>query len=166
LTGSFCSLSLENPMTHTERFQALGLTFPSSTPPRGNFVPYVISGNLLFLSGKGAPVREGASNPLKVGAGVSLEEAQGHAREVALAHLGTLKEALGTLDRVTRVVKVLGMVNATPDFVEHPKVVNGYSDLMVAVFGEAGRHARSAVGVGSLPVGFSVEVEAIVEIAP
>jgi enamine deaminase RidA (YjgF/YER057c/UK114 family) len=101
----------------------------------------------------------------QVGNGVTLDEAKAFAREVALYHLATLHQALGSLDRVKRFVKVLGMVNAHTHFTLHPAVINGYSDLMVEVFGDAGRHARSAVGVGSLPVGFAVEIEAIVEIS-
>ena len=146
--------------------KALGLALPALPKPSGNYVPYVISGTLLYLSGKGAPTREikpGSTVP-KVGAEVSIAQAQSYAREVALFHLATIEAALGDLARVKRFVKVIGLVNATPDFCDHPQVMNGYSDLMVAVFGTRGEHARSAMGAGSLPKGFAVEVEAIVEI--
>ena len=156
--------------THPKaRLEALGLTLPALPKPGGNYLPYVIAGKLLYLSGKGAPTRDlapGSAVPkvgAEVGAEVSIAQAQGYARDVALFHLATLEAALGDLARVKQFVKVLGLVNATPDFGDHPQVMNGYSDLMVAVFGERGRHARSAMGAGSLPKGFAVEVETIVE---
>jgi enamine deaminase RidA (YjgF/YER057c/UK114 family) len=151
--------------TAEERLQALGLTLPPVSRPRGNFRAYVISGATLYLSGKGAPVREGGAPVPKVGAEVTVDQAQGHAREVGLYLLALIKEALGSLDRVQRVVKVFGMVNAVPDFTSHTEVINGCSDLLVAVLGERGEHARSAIGVGSLPKGFAVEIEAVVEFA-
>ena len=144
------------------KLDSLGLQLPEVVQPRGNFAPYVISGSMLYISGKGAPLRQGAGPVPKVGAGVSTAEAQLYAREVALYMLALIKHALGDFARVNRVVKVFGMVNAVPDFVEHTEVVNGCSDLLVAVFGEKGVHARSAIGVGSLPKGFAVEIEAVV----
>lgn len=140
------------------RLEALGIELPELSAPPGNFVQFVQSGNLLYLSG-GGPRASG-----KVGSKFSAEQAAGYAREVAIQHLAVIRLALGSLDRVIRIVKVFGMVNAEPDFQDHPKVINGYSDLMVEVFGEQGRHARSAVGMGSLPFGIPVEVETIVEI--
>jgi len=145
--------------------QTLGLKLPEVTPTRGHFKPYVISGNLLYLSGKGAPLREPGGKVPKVGAEVSTEQAQAYAREVALNLLAIAKDALGDLERITQVVKVLGMVNAAPDFTGHTEVINGCSELLVQVLGKRGEHARSAVGVGSLPRGFAVEIEAIIEFA-
>ena len=145
-----------------QKLNSLGLQLPEVVQPRGNFALYVISGSMLYISGKGAPLRQGAGPVPKVGADVSVAEAQLHAREVALYMLALIKHALGDFARVTRVVKVFGMVNAVPDFVEHTEVINGCSDLLVAMFGEKGVHARSAIGVGSLPKGFAVEIEAVV----
>ena len=150
-------------MTPEEKLRALGLSLPTLMKPRGSFRPYVISGSTLYLSGKGLPLREASESVPKVGAGVSVEQAQLHAREVGLYLLAQMQEALGSLDRVKQVVKVFGMVNAVPDFTSHTEVINGCSDLLVAVLGERGEHARSAIGVGSLPKGFAVEIEAIVE---
>ena len=144
----------------------LGLTLPAPPKPLGNYVPGVRVGNLLFLSGHG-PIRiEG--NPSargKVGRDLSTEDAYKVARDVGLNLLGSARALLGSLDRVKRVVKVLGMVNAVESFGEQPKVINGFSDLMVEVFGENGRHARSAVGMGSLPAGIPVEIEMILEVS-
>lgn len=150
--------------TAEDRLRALGLELPPVAKTRGTFRAYVVSGSMLYLSGKGAPVREDAASVPKVGAEVSVEQARAHARDVGLYHLALIKEALGSLERVRRVVKVFGMVNATPHFTAHTEVINGYSDLLVAVLGERGEHARSAVGVGSLPRGFAVEIEAVVEL--
>lgn len=144
------------------RLQALGLVLPAVTVPRGSFKAAVNVGNMLYLSGKGAPAREPMAHVPKVGAEVSVAEAQGHAREVGLHLIAVMRDALGRLERVTQVVKVLGMVNATPDFTGHTEVINGCSDLFVQVFGARGEHARSAIGVGSLPRGFAVEIEAVV----
>lgn len=145
------------------RLQTLGLTLPAVTLPRGNFKPFVISGSMLYLSGKGAPLREDGAPVPKVGKEVSVEQAQAHARDVALHLLAITRQALGDLDRIRRVVKVFGMVNAVPDFTQHTEVINGCSDLLVSVLGERGEHARSAIGVGSLPKGFAVEIEAVIE---
>ena len=121
-------------------------------------------GNLVFLSGHGPRGASGEYSSGKVGSELTLEQGQEEARQVGLSMLATLRAEIGELDRVRRVVKVLGMVNAAPDFRDHPKVINGFSDLMVEVFGETGRGARSAVGMGSLPFQIPVEVEMIVEI--
>ena len=150
-------------MTPENKLLSLGLELPPLVKPRGSFRPFVKSGAMLYLSGKGSPLREAADHVPKVGAEVSVEQAREHAREVGLYLLAQMKEALGTLDRVKQVVKVFGMVNAVPDFTSHTEVINGCSDLFVAVLGERGEHARSAVGVGSLPKGFAVEIEAVVE---
>ncbi|HEX7055531.1 MAG TPA: RidA family protein [Burkholderiales bacterium] len=142
-----------------------GIALPPPMKPGGNFVTAVRCGNLLFTAGHG-PVRDG-SVPVVGVLGEDLDVQAGYrvARSVGLNVLASVRQALGDLNRVSRVVKVLGMVRARPDFTDHPKVVNGFSDLMAEVFGEAGRHARSAVGMGSLPNGMPVEIEAIFEIA-
>lgn len=147
-------------MTIDERLAQLKLQLPEIAPPGGNYEHAVRTGSLLFLAGKVAKGRG------KLGAGVTVEEGYGHARDVGLQLIAVMKNELGSLDRVTRVVKVLGMVNAAPDFEDHPKVINGCSDLLVEVFGERGRHARSAVGMGSLPRQVTVEIEVIVEFEP
>jgi enamine deaminase RidA (YjgF/YER057c/UK114 family) len=148
------------------RLKQLGLVLPPPNKPVGNYVPGVEIGNLLYLSGHG-PVREGSPSARgKVGRDLSLEEAYKIAREVGLNLLGSTRSLLGSLDRVKRVVKVLGMVNSAEGFGDQPKVINGFSDLMVEVFGESGRHARSAVGMAGLPMGIPVEIEMILEIAP
>jgi enamine deaminase RidA (YjgF/YER057c/UK114 family) len=146
------------------RLKELGITLPPVPTPMGTYVHAVLAGNLLFLAGKGPHNPDGSVPKGKVGRDVSTEEANRHARSVGLTLLAVMKDTLGTLDRVKRIVKVLGMVNATPEFGEQPKVINGCSDLFVEVFGERGQHARSAVGMGSLPGGITVEIEAIVEV--
>jgi enamine deaminase RidA (YjgF/YER057c/UK114 family) len=151
-------------ITPEQRLEQLGIVLPAASAPRGNFEAYVLDGNLLYLSGKGSPLRDEMASVPKVGREITAEEARQHARTVGLHLVSTMQAALGNLSRVRRVVKVLGMVNATPDFMQHTEVVNGCSDLLVEVFGDAGRHARSAVGVGSLPRGFAVEIEAIVSV--
>ena len=146
-------------MTAEQRLVDLGITLPALEPSIGNYVHGVQTGNLLFLSGKG-PINSFG----KVGAEVSIEHAHLASRSVGLYLLAAMREELGSLDRVSRIVKLLGMVNATPEFTEHPKVINGCSDLFEEVFGVDGRHARSSVGVGSLPGNIVVEIEAIVEL--
>jgi enamine deaminase RidA (YjgF/YER057c/UK114 family) len=145
-------------MSFDARLEELGITLPQVPAPAGNYVHAVRTGNLLHLAGKG-PRSTG-----KVGADVSVDQAYEDARATGLILLAVMKQALGTLDRVARVVKVFGMVNAAPDFGDQPKVINGCSDLFVEVFGDAGRHARSAVGMGSLPNQITVEIECIVEV--
>jgi enamine deaminase RidA (YjgF/YER057c/UK114 family) len=142
------------------RLQQLGVKLRAPAEPAGNYVTYVQTGNLLYLAGAG-PGAKG-----KAGVDFTVDQAAGFARSVAIQHIAAIKEALGDLDRVARIVKVLGMVNAPPEFDQHPAVINGYSDFMVEVFGDKGRHARSAVGMASLPFGIPVEVEAIVEVVP
>ncbi len=132
--------------------------------PVANYVHAVRAGNLLFLAGKGPKQANGENVVGKLGTALSVEEGYAAAREVAINQLSVLKAELGNLNKVKRVVKVKGMVNAAPDFTNHSKVINGYSDLMVAVFGDAGKHARAAVGMGSLPGNMAVEVEMIVEV--
>jgi enamine deaminase RidA (YjgF/YER057c/UK114 family) len=144
------------------RLRELGISLPEAPPPIANFVTHVQVGDLLFLSGQGPQEPDGFLHAGKVGADVSVEEAYEHAKLTGINLIAVMQNALGDLSRVKRIVKLLGMVNATPDFGEHPRVINGCSDLMMAVFGEAGRHARSAVGFGSLPNNITVEIEAIV----
>jgi enamine deaminase RidA (YjgF/YER057c/UK114 family) len=146
-------------MNTEKNLQALGIELPAIPEPAGNYVHAVRTGDLLFLSGKGPRASKG-----KVGGSVSIEQAYNDAREVGLILLAVMQQELGSLDRVARVVKVLGMVNGEPDFGSQPKVINGCSDLFVEVLGERGRHARSAVGMGSLPNQISVEIECIVEV--
>ena len=148
-----------------QRLRERGIELPRASAPVANYVPYVRTGNLIFLAGMGPLKPDGTLAVGKVGRDVSVEEAYQHARLTGLSLLAVLRGAVGSLDGVTRVVKVLGMVNAVPEFTDHPKVINGCSDLFVEVFGEQGRHARSAVGMGSLPFGISVEIEAIFEVA-
>ena len=152
-------------MNIEERLKKLGIELPPIPSPAGNYVQYVQAGNLIFLSGSGPHTPAGKLPTGKVGGDVSVEEAYQHARSIGLIQIARLKDALGDLDKVNRIVKVLGMVNGVPDFGEQPKVINGFSDLMVEIFGDRGRHARSAVGMGSLPFGITVEIEAIAEVA-
>jgi enamine deaminase RidA (YjgF/YER057c/UK114 family) len=147
-----------------QRLAELKITLPVLRPPLGSYVHAKQAGNLLYLAGKGPGDAKGEMLVGKVGVDVTTEEAYKHARLVGLMLIAVMKDALGDLDRVADVVKVLGMVNATPDFTDHPKVINGCSDLFVEVFGERGRHARSAVGMGSLPGGITVEIEVIVAV--
>ncbi|MCL6554056.1 MAG: RidA family protein [Firmicutes bacterium] len=143
----------------------MGLQLPPPPAPVANYVRTVRTGNLLFVSGHG-PHRDGALVYTgKVGRDLTVEQGYEAARLVALNCLASVKEALGDLDRVTRIVKVLGMVNCTPEFDRQPEVINGCSDLLVALYGEAGRHARSAVGMGALPRNIAVEIEMVLEVA-
>ncbi len=145
------------------RLKSMGVVLPATPTPVANYVPFVITGALVFLSGQGPRRPEGGMYTGKVGGAVSVEEAYQHARIVGIQLLSALKEAIGDLDRVTRIVKLLGMVNGTPDFKQQPKVINGCSDFLVEVFEAKGRHARSAVGMGSLPDDITVEIEAVIE---
>ena len=147
-----------------EKIKSLGLVLPPPPPAAGNYVGAVTYGKLVYLSGHGPVDLEGNYRKGKVGSDVSLDQAYEAARMVGLNMLTTLKNEIGDLDKVRRFVKVLGMVNAEPDFEQQPKVINGFSDLMVEIFGDAGCCARSAVGMGSLPMQIPVEIEAIVEL--
>ena len=146
------------------RLAALGITLPQAPSPVANYLNGVRTGNLIFLAGKGPRRADGTEIQGKLGVDVSIEEGYEAARLTALNQLAVLKAMLGNLDRVVRIVKVLGMVNSAPDFVEQPAVINGFSDLMVEVFGDRGRHARAAVGMASLPRGQAVEIELVVEV--
>jgi enamine deaminase RidA (YjgF/YER057c/UK114 family) len=154
-----CEMNVE------QRLKELSITLPKVGSPLGNYVHAKRVGNLLYLSGKGPESADGSMPKGKLGADLPVEEGYRHARQIGLILIAAIKDALGgDLDRVEGIVKVLGMVNAAPDFEDHPKVVNGCSDLFVEVFGEAGRHARSAVGMSSLPAGIPVEIEVIVAV--
>ena len=153
-------------MSAEARLKELGLVLPTLQKPVANYLPYRLAGNLLFLAGQGPRDEHGTSLTGKLGAGVSVEEGYRRARLVGLGLLAAMRDALGSLDRVDYIVKLLGMVNATPEFNDSPKVINGCSDLFVEVFGDAGRHARSAVGHVMLPNQISVEIEGIVAVKP
>jgi enamine deaminase RidA (YjgF/YER057c/UK114 family) len=148
------------------KLKELGITLATPAAPIANYVNAVQTGNLLFLAGKGPTGPDGKDIVGRLGKDMTVEQGYQAARSVAINHLAVLKKELGDLRRVTRIVKVLGMVNSDPAFTQQPAVVNGYSDLLVAVFGEKGKHARSAVGMATLPNGIAVEVEMVVEIAP
>ena len=151
--------------TIERRLEELGITLPIPAKPVANYVPWVRTGNLVFVAGQGS-LQDGKYLYLgQLGLNLSIVEGAAAARLCAINILAQLREACGgDLDRVHQIVKLVGFVNCTADFVDHPKVINGASDLMVDVFGDRGRHARSAVGAPSLPLNFSVEIEAIVEI--
>jgi enamine deaminase RidA (YjgF/YER057c/UK114 family) len=151
-------------MSIEEKLNSMGLQLPDPLSPVGNYVGAVQTGNLLFISGHGP--RRG-SKPImtgKVGIDLSIDQGYEAAKETLLNCLSTVKKELGSLDRVKRVVKLLGMVNCASNFTEHPRVINGASDLLVKLFGENGRHARSAVGMQSLPMNIPVEIEIIFEV--
>jgi enamine deaminase RidA (YjgF/YER057c/UK114 family) len=150
-------------MTPEAKLESMGLILPQVPKPVANYVPFKVHGNTLYLAGQGPRRNDGMLLTGKVGRDVTVDEAYEHAKLVGLGLLAAAKVAAGELSRI-EVLKVLGMVNAVADFTDHPKVINGCSDLFVAVLGERGRHARSAVGVGSLPMNISVEVEAILGI--
>jgi len=148
-----------------KKLKELGIELAPVSSPVANYVNAVRTGNLLFLAGKGPRAGKDGKRVLgKVGADLTVEQAYEQARSVGLDLLAVMRSELGSLDKVKRVVKVLGMVNSAPGFADHPRVINGFSDLMVEVFGENGRHARSAVGMGSLPAGIPVEIEMILEL--
>lgn len=147
-------------MSIEQRLKELNIELPETVQPVASYVRYQFTGNLLFISGTGP----GSEHPTgKVGADITMEQAYASARACGLQILATAQEALGSLDRITKTVKVLGMVNADPLFQKHPQVINGCSDLLVEVLGENGKHTRSAVGMGSLPGSISVEIEATFE---
>ncbi len=152
-------------MSAEARIKELDLSLPQPPKPGGNYIPGVRVGNLLYLSGHGPSRVDGVPAARgKVGRDLSVEEAYKVARDVGINLLGTARSLLGSLDKVKRVVKVLGMVNSAEGFGDQPKVINGFSDLMVEVFGESGRHARSAVGMAELPSSIPVEIEMILEV--
>jgi len=146
------------------KLAALGIVIPAATAPAANYVPTVISGNQLWISGQ-ISMADGKFMAGKLAGEADIEGGRAAARQCAINVIAQIKAALGDLDRVKRVVKLVGFVNSTPDFTDQPKVINGASDLFVEVFGDAGRHARSAVSAAALPFDVRVEVEAVVEIA-
>lgn len=149
-------------MSAERRLAELGLTLPAPPKPQGNYVPWRVGGGLLFLSGVGPRHADGYHVAGVIGADLTVQQGYDAARLCGLNLLANMRDALGTLDRVDTVLKVLGMVRAVPEFGEQPEVINGCTDLFVDVFGDAGRPARSAVGMGSLPRGITVEIEAVV----
>jgi enamine deaminase RidA (YjgF/YER057c/UK114 family) len=151
-------------MTPEEKLAQLGLTLPATPTPAGNYVPFKRDGNIAYLAGQGPRKADGSLHTGKVGGDVTVEAAYEHAKLVGLQILASAKAAAGGDLSKVEFLKVLGMVNGTPDFGDHPRVINGFSDLMVAVLGDRGRHARSAVGMGSLPMGITVEIEAVIRI--
>lgn len=153
-------------MTPEQRLEKMGLVLPVTPTPAANYVPFRLAGTFLYLSGQGPKRADGSFSIGKLGGGIDVAQGYDDARLTGLQLLAAAKAALGELSRVEAVVKLLGMVNAVPEFGDHPKVINGCSDLFVEVFGDAGRHARSAVGMGSLPMGITVEIEAILLVKP
>ena len=147
-----------------KRLEELGISLPEAVTPVANYVTTVQTGNLVFTSGHGPGTGEGKIYKSQLGTDAEIEDGYQSARQVAINLIGTLKQALGDLDRIQRIVKVVGFVNSAPTFTDQPAVVNGASDLFVEVFGDRGKHTRSAVGMSQLPGGIPVEVEMVVEI--
>lgn len=146
-----------------EKLKSLGITLPVPPKPAGSYIPVVISGNLAFVSGQ-IPMQDGkVTFTGKVPSDITLEDAQNAARICAINILAQLKASLGSLDRISKIVRVSGFVNSTSDFTEHPKIINAASDLFFEIFGEKGKHSRIAVGVSSLPLNSTVEIDMIVE---
>ena len=149
---------------YEQKIKDLGIELFTPPPPVANYVKAVRTGNLVFLAGHGPTKPGGGFVAGKVGSDLTIKEGYDAARLVAIALLSSLKAEIGDLNKVTRIVKVKGMVNATSDFTSHPEVINGCSDLLVEIFGDKGKHARAAVGMGSLPRNISVEIEMVVEV--
>lgn len=157
-------ITILNAQDAETRLKEKGIVLIAPPSPVANYVNAVRVGNLLYLSGRGPWKPEGTYITGKVGKDLTIEQGYEAARLTGLGHLSVLKTELGSLNKVKRIIKVLGMVNCTDDFKDQPKVINGYSDLMVEVFGDKGKHARSAVGMNALPFGIAVEIEVIVEV--
>jgi enamine deaminase RidA (YjgF/YER057c/UK114 family) len=153
-----------DPDSPESRLRQLGIELPKVAAPVANYVPSARIGNIVFLAGTGPRNPDGSRPQGKVGRDVTLEQANQHARNVGLQLLAAMRDAAGSLDKVVRIGRVFGMVNAAPEFADHPKVINGCSDLFVEVFGDRGRHARCAVGMASLPFNMTVEIEAVIEV--
>jgi len=151
-------------MSAESNLEQHGIVLPDAPPPVGNYVPAVVHNGILYLSGQGPLLESGKFALGMVGREFTTDEAYKHARRTGLVLLSVARQALGSLDRVERVLSVFGMVNAVPGFTEQPQVINGCSDLFVEVFGEAGRHARAAVGMRSLPINISVEITAMMAV--
>ena len=151
-------------MSFEDKLKELGIELNSPPSPVANYIPVQQTGNLIYLSGQGPRDKSGNFITGKVGEDITADEAYDLAKNTAINLISVMKSYLGSLDRIEKIVKVLGMVNSTSDFKDHPKVINGCSDFFVEVFGEKGRHARSAVGMGSLPNNMAGEIEIIVEV--
>jgi len=164
LLFSVVTFSSAQKIDYDKKLKDLGIELITPTKPVANYVKAVRTGNLLYLSGDGPMRADGKYITGKLGADLTIEQGYEAARQTGISILSTLKAELGDLNKVKRVVKVLGMVNCINSFTDQPKVINGCSDLMVAVFGEKGKHARSAVGMASLPSNIAVEIEIIVEV--
>jgi enamine deaminase RidA (YjgF/YER057c/UK114 family) len=149
-----------------DRLAKLGITLPPLPKPMANYVPFTLAGNLLYVSGQGPKIKEGEWVRGQVGKDLTVEQGYEAARLVGIQILAVINGALGSLNRVKRILKVNGFVNSGPGFGDQPAVINGCSDLFVELLGDAGRHARSAIGVSSLPQGIAVEIEAIVDVLP
>ena len=158
------STEIDSNYNPEERLRELNITLPTPPQPVANYVNGVRAENLIFLAGKGPKYPDGRELTGKLGGNITIDQGYEGARQTAINQLSVLKEMLGDLNKVKRIVKVLGLVNSSPNFIDQPKVVNGFSDLMVDVFGEKGKHARAAVGVNSLPRGQAVEIELVVEV--
>ncbi len=156
--------SIISAQTPEDKLKALNIVLPAPSSPVANYVKFVKTGNLIFLSGHGPAKVDGSYITGKLGRDLSIEEGYAAAKQTGISLLSTLKAAIGDLSKVKRIVKVLGMVNGTENFIDQPKVINGFSDLMVAIFADKGRHARSAVGMASLPMNMAVEIEMVVEV--
>jgi len=161
ITGLWSCIGAQDPES---RLKEKGIVLTAPASPIANYVNAVRVGNLLFLAGKGPQKADNTYITGKLGKDLTIEQGYEAARLTAINHLAVIRAELGSLNNVKRIVKVLGMVNSTDTFTDQPKVINGYSDLMVEIFGEKGKHARSAVGMASLPLNMAVEVEVIVEI--
>ena len=156
--------SVAQKIDYDKKLNELGIELFTPSKPVANYVKAVRTGNLLYLSGHGPGKADGTSMTGKVGAELTIDDGYAAARQAGISILSTIKSELGSLNKVKRVVTVLGMVNCTSDFADQPKVINGFSDLMVSVFGEKGKHARSAVGMNALPSNITVEIEIILEV--
>jgi len=154
------------PPDYEAKLKELGITLAVPSPPMANYVNAVTTGNLVFMAGKGPKKEDGTWITGKLGKDLTVEQGYEAAQLTAINQLAALKAEIGSLNRVKRIVKVTGMVNSDPSFSEQPAVINGFSDLMVKVFGDAGKHARAAVGMAALPMNIAVEIEMIVEVGP
>ena len=159
-----CSIALAQ--SPEDKLEALGIELFTPSKPMANYVKAVRTGNLVFLAGHGPGKADGTNIKGRLGDDMTIEQGYEAAKVSAIAMLSSLKAEIGDLSKVTRIVKVTGMVNSTPDFYDQPKVINGCSDLLVEVFGEKGKHARAAVGMASLPSNIAVEIEMVVEVRP
>jgi enamine deaminase RidA (YjgF/YER057c/UK114 family) len=159
------SFSISKSQTPEKNLQNLGIILPKPGTPLYSYVSYTRTGNLIYLSGQGPRKADGSFITGKLGRDLSIEEGAEAANLTGINLIASLQSAVGDLSKVIRIVKVFGMVNCTENFYDQPKVINGFSDLMVAVFGEKGKHARSAVGMYALPMNIAVEVEMIVEVS-